>query len=119
MQSAVKLFGRASVYGVADTATEATHSIAEIYSSFSKALLESERPTNLNTDELEQYQILLEDKAFPFEEKAIEFYEANLNHIKYGIYNQWVQNSLKRLEELYPARYKRELKVDTYVNVIH
>ncbi len=119
MQSAVRLFGRASVYGVADTATEATHSIAEIYSLFSTALLESERPTNLNKDELEQYQILLEDKAYPFEEKAIEFYEANLNHIKDGIYNQWVQNSLKRLEVLYPARYKREVKIDAYVNVIH
>ncbi len=118
MQSAVLLFGRASVYGVADTATEATHTIAEIYSSFSKALLTSERPTNLKKDELEQYQILLEDKAFPFEEKAIEFFEANLAHIKDGVYNKWVQNSFKRLEELFPVRYKRDVKVDAYINVI-
>ena len=119
MQSAVRLFGRTSAYAVADTATEATHSIAEIYSSFSKALLDSERPKNLSKDELEQYQILLEDKAFPFEEKAIEFFEANLSHIKDGVYNQWIHNSLSRLEELFPARYKREVKVDAYVNVIH
>lgn len=119
MQSAVTLFGRASVYGVADTATEATHSIAEIYSSFSKSLLDSELPKNLNKDELEQYQILLEDRAYPFEEKAIEFFEANLSHIKDGVNNQWVQNSLRRLEEIYPARYKREVKVDAYINVIH
>ena len=119
MQSAVRLFGRASIYGVADTATEATHSIAEIYSSFSESLLESERPTNLNKDELEQYQILLEDKAFPFEEKAIEFFEANLAHIKDGVYNKWIKNSLNRLEVLFPVRYKRELKVDASINVIH
>ena len=119
MQSAVRLFGRTSAYAVADTATEATYSIAEIYSSFSKALLDSERPKNLNKDELEQYQILLEDKAFPFEEKAIEFFEANLSHIKEGVYNQWIDSSLKRLQQLFPARYKREVKIDEYVNVIH
>ncbi|MDH5445568.1 MAG: hypothetical protein OEY52_08410, partial [Gammaproteobacteria bacterium] len=119
MQSAVKLFGRASVYGVADTATEATHNIAEIYRSFSKSLLESERPKNLNKDELEQYTILLEDKAFPFEEKAIEFHEANLAHMKHGVYNQWIKNSLSTLESLFPARYKRDVKVDAYINVIH
>lgn len=119
MQSAVRLFGKASVYGISDTATEATYNIAEIYSSFSKSLLTSERPKNLNADELEQYTILLEDKAFPFEEKAIEFFEANLAHIKNGVYNKWVRNSLGRLEQLFPVRYKREVKLDESINVIH
>lgn len=54
MQKAVNLYGRASSYAVAETATEATHAIADIYNEFSSALLQSERPKHLNADELEQ-----------------------------------------------------------------
>jgi len=119
MQRAVNLYGRTSSYNVAETATEATHSIADIYNEFSIALLESERPKNLNDDELEQYQILLEDQAFPFEEKAIEFYEINLTYVKNGIYDKWIQKSHEQLRKLFPARYQRKARLDEYVNVLH
>lgn len=119
MKKAVKLYGQASIYGFEDITTEATYAIAEIYNDFSKSLLESERPSNLNTDELEQYEILLEDQAFPFEEKAIEFFEANLAHTKDGIYNQWVQLCHARLKEIFPVRYQREEKSEVFVDVIH
>ena len=119
MQKAVKYYGQASKYGVAETATESTHAIADIYKSFSKDLLTSQRPKGLSGDELEQYVILLEDKAFPFEDKAIEFYEANMSHIKDGVYNKWVQQSHTQLKELFPTRYKRTAKLDRYINVLH
>ena len=119
MQAAVNLYGRASAYGIAETATEATHGIAEIYLEFSKALLNSERPHRLQKTELEQYQILLEDQAFPFEEKAIEFYETNLTHVKDGINDTWIQQSMSRLKELFPARYTREAKLERYINALH
>jgi len=119
MQRAVNLYGKASSYNVAETATEATHSIADIYNEFSIALLKSERPKNLNDDELEQYQILLEDQAFPFEEKAIEFYEVNLTYVKNDIYDQWIKKSHSQLKKLFPARYQRDSKLDGYINVLH
>lgn len=119
MQSAVVLYGKVSSYGVAETATEATYAIGEIYREFSKALLESERPRNLSKTENEQYKILLEDQAFPFEEKAIEFYEANLGHIKTGHYDDWVAKSVSRLKILFPTRYNREALLDAYINVLH
>ncbi|NOX93366.1 MAG: tetratricopeptide repeat protein [Gammaproteobacteria bacterium] len=119
MQRAVNLYGRASSYNVAETATEATHSIADIYNEFSIALLDSERPENLNNDELDQYQILLEDQAFPFEEKAIEFYEINLTYVKNDIYDEWIQKSHTQLKKLFPVRYQRKTKLDGYVNVLH
>lgn len=119
LQKAVKLFGQASVYGVAETTTEATHSIAEIYNAFSQALLYSERPLGLNDDELEQYEILLEDQAFPFEEKAIEFFEVNLLYIKDGLYDSWIQKSRHQLMILFPAKYQRQAKTDAYINVLH
>jgi len=119
MQRAVNLYGRASSYGIAETATEATHEIAQIYNEFSKALLESERPDNLSADALEQYQILLEDQAFPFEEKAIEFYEINLSFVKDDIYDEWVKKSHTQLKQLFPVRYKREAKLERFINVLH
>ena len=119
MQEAVNLYSQASSYRVADTATEATHAIGDIYRGFSKALLESERPKHLSAVELEQYNILLEDQAFPFEEKAIEFYEANLTHVKDGVFDTWVQQSQTRLAELFPARFGRKLKLEGYINVLH
>ena len=119
MQKAVKYYGQASKYGIAETATESTHAIADIYKTFSKDLLASQKPKGLNADELEQYIILLEDKAFPFEDKAIEFYEANMSHIKDGVYDKWVKQSHVQLRKLFPTRYKRTAKLDRYINELH
>ncbi len=119
MQRAVNLYGRAASYSVAEISTEATHAIGEIFYEFNHALLQSERPKHLNKDELEQYQFLLEDQAFPFEEKAIEFYETNLSHIKDDVYDEWVQKSHARLKKLFPVRYQREARLDGHINVLH
>lgn len=115
MQDSVKLFGQASQYGHKEFVTEGAHQIGGIYQSFAKALLESERPKKLTEDQLEQYNILLEDQAFPFEDKAIEFYEANISRIAQGTYNEWISRSLESLAKLFPARYGREPKLETYI----
>lgn len=60
---------------------------------FSKALLESEKPRGLSKLEQDQYKVLLEDQAFPFEDNAIKFYEKNVLHTKQGIFDDWVRNS--------------------------
>jgi len=52
MQSSVKYYGQASKYKIFEATTEATYSIALIYKDFSKALLDSDRPANLNDEEL-------------------------------------------------------------------
>lgn len=112
MQEAITLFGQASAYNQKDVTTHATFSIAEIYQEFSQALLKSERPSNLKGEELEQYNILLEDQAFPFEEKAIEFYEVNLGRVRDGTYNQWIENSFTQLRVLFPVRFNRKGKAE-------
>ncbi len=119
MKRAVKYYAKASVYKLYEPSTEATYEIARIYKDFSKALLESARPTNLNSEQLDQYEILLEDQAFPFEDKAIEFFEINLSRIKDGLYNNWIKKSHEQLSELFPARYNRQPKQDNYINVAH
>lgn len=117
MKSAVTAYANVTKYKVAEATTEATYKIGQIYNDFSKALMESERPKKLNAEEVEQYNILLEEQAFPFEEKAIEFYLANLNRAKDNIYDEWVRKSVERLGELFPARYNREEKLEAVINV--
>ncbi|SMF29756.1 Outer membrane protein assembly factor BamD, BamD/ComL family [Alteromonadaceae bacterium Bs31] len=114
MQEAIKLYGQASAYNQAEVTTQATYSIASIYLHFSKALLDSERPARLAGEELEQYNILLEDQAFPFEEKSIEFHETNLSRVKDGTYNKWVKSSYENLVELFPVRFSRKGKVEVF-----
>ena len=49
----------------------------------------------------------MEENAFPFEEKAIGVHEKNLELIRSGIYNAWIDKSLAKLVMLMPARYAK------------
>ena len=115
MQDSVKLFGRSAEYGHEDFVTNATYHIGEIYQSFAVSLMQSERPKGLNEDELEQYNILLEDQAFPFEDKAIELYETNMTRIAGGNFDAAIGKSLQQLQKLFPVRYSRPGKVELSV----
>lgn len=96
-------------YGVAEFATRASHRMGAIYHRLSRDLMDSERPEALSLLELEQYDILLEEQAYPFEEKAIEVYETNARRSWDDIYDRWVEQSFQSLAEILPARYgKRE-----------
>jgi len=64
-------------------------------------------PRGLYPAELEQYELALEEKAYPFEEKAIHVHESNLKLISRGVYNVWIEKSLQKLAEFVPARYDK------------
>ncbi len=115
MQETTKLFGLASQYGHTRHITRATFEIGDMYRRFAISLLESEPPAELAADALEQYRFLLEDQAYPFEDKAIEFYEINVARIREGHFDEWVKQSLTQLSTLYPARYARHGKLETSI----
>ncbi|HWV14123.1 MAG TPA: tetratricopeptide repeat protein [Cellvibrio sp.] len=94
-------------YGVAEFTTQASFRIGEIYAQLSRDLLKSERPKDLDALALEQYDLLLEEQAFPFEEKAIQVHQANAQRSWTGIYDSWVKDSFVALAGLLPARYKK------------
>lgn len=119
MQNTIKAYETAIKYRVAEVTTAATYQIGELYRDFAIALIKAPAPKGLNGEALEQYQLLLEDNAFPIEEKAIAIHVANVNQIKDGIYDKWVKNSLKELRKLQPARYAKDEKVQGYVEAIH
>jgi tetratricopeptide (TPR) repeat protein len=105
MRSAIDTYSKLVKYQVGEVTAAATFYIAEIYYEFNVALLESERPNNLNDEEMEEYELVIEDQAYPFEEKAISVHEKNIELLDVGIYNEWIDKSIEKLAVLVPARY--------------
>jgi cellulose synthase operon protein C len=105
MEAALKAYEAAADYQVAEVTTAATYESAELYRQLGKDLMTSERPKGLKKDELEQYDVLLEEQAFPFEEKSIKLHEVNTARTKEGTYDEWVQKSFAALAQLNPGRY--------------
>lgn len=105
MDDVLKAYAQASEAGVADVTTAATFQTAALYQDFGKAMIGSQRPKGLKKLELEQYNVLLEEQAFPFEEKAIELHETNARRTTQGLWDAHVQKSLAELAKLKPVRY--------------
>ena len=112
MDTALQAYQRTNGYGVAEFASLSTFRMGEIYRQLSVDLMESERPRGLDALALDQYELLLEEQAYPFEEKAIAIHEANMRRSWEGWYDDWIKRSFEALAGLSPALYaKRETQV--------
>ncbi|OUS27882.1 hypothetical protein A9Q98_08335 [Thalassotalea sp. 42_200_T64] len=106
-------------YQVAEFTTVANYHLGEVYRQLASDLMNSERPGDLTTLELEQYEILLEEQSFPFEDKAIAVHEMNAKRSQQGIYDEWVKSSFATLAKLLPGRYHKPEQVVEVVDEIH
>ena len=119
LKSTVAAYQKVANYGVAEYVTAATYRIGSMYVGLSASIMDSQRPENLNALQLEQYEILLEEQAYPFEEQAIEIHQVNLSRMWEGTQDEWVDQSLVALKRLVPGRFdKNEIQV-AYVQTIH
>jgi tetratricopeptide (TPR) repeat protein len=110
LETAIAAYKLVASYNVAATTTAATYETAELYRTLAQDLLASERPQKLSAQEREQYDALLEEQAFPFEEQAIQIHEINTRRTQDGLYDDSVRRSFAALAALKPARYgKTEL----------
>ncbi|WP_268904955.1 tetratricopeptide repeat protein [Dasania phycosphaerae] len=116
---ALERYQQTASYGVADFATLSLYRLAAVYGQLSRDLINSERPGNLDELALEQYEILLEEQAYPFEEKAIAIHEQNIENSWNGVYDDWVKESFSALKQLLPARYNKEESVEYLMEAIH
>ena len=119
MEEVIAAYTKASDFAIAEVTTASTYRLGEVYEQFSSDLLDSDRPTNLEADALEQYEILLEEQAYPFEEKSIDLYKANTDRAADGVYDEWVQNSFDRLAGLMPARYAKKERSEDVVTTLY
>ena len=125
MKVATQQFNNLIDYEVGDVTAAAAFYLAEIYAGFSKDLKESERPAGLSALEREEYDLAIEEQAYPFEEKAIATHQSNLELVPRGVYNEWIDKSLQKLARLVPARYDKPeeespliASLDSYVYAI-
>jgi TolA-binding protein len=108
MSAATNAFAQLVDYQIGEITAAATFYLGEVYSGFSRAMRESERPANLTGAKLRDYEDALDEEAFPFEEKAIKVHEKNLELMTAGhLYNAWIEQSLARLALLMPGRYAK------------
>ena len=119
LEHAVAAYERIAGYKVQEFVTGATFQIADLYTALAKAIIDSERPRDLNAAELEQYVLLLEEEAYPFEEKAIALHEINMKRSWEGIYDEWVKRSFAELKRMLPARFDKVEIETAYVESIH
>jgi tetratricopeptide (TPR) repeat protein len=115
MERALSGYQSAAAYSVAEVTTAATYEMGELYRQLAADLMKSERPANLDAEELEQYDLLLEEQAFPFEEKATEVHTLNARHTTEGIYDEWVRKSYAVLAQLQPARFGKQVEAEAFV----
>ncbi|MBI5260100.1 MAG: tetratricopeptide repeat protein [Burkholderiales bacterium] len=112
LQAALKAYAAIGELGDAEAGSAAAFHSAALYQGFARDLLASQRPKRLSKAELAQYEVLLEEQAFPFEEQAIAQHEANARRAAEGQFDAWVQRSYAALAALRPARYRRAERDD-------
>lgn len=81
---------------------------AELSRMLARDIIDSERPSGLTELEQSQYQLLLEEQAYPFEDQAIKIHAQNHHQLADGVYNPWIQQSIDALAKLFPGRYARD-----------
>lgn len=118
MQQALKRYTQAVQLQVLEFTTASTYRIGELYKQLAQGLMNSERPAGMDELELEEYQFLLEDQAFPLEEAAIEIHQTNIGRTYDGLYDRWVKQSFGSMAELMPGQYNKKEKAVSYVEQI-
>ena len=119
MKAAIGAYKKVLAYKVAEFTTASTYYMGDIYNHLAASLMESQRPKGLSADELEQYDILLEEQAYPFEEKSIDIHSSNITRTEQGIYDEWIKKSMSILADMQPVRYNKHEILEPYVLITH
>ena len=119
LQSASKAYTQTVQFGVIDFTTAANYKLGELNRLFARSIMDSERPRGLDELALEEYEILLEDQALPFEDKAIAIFQTNTERTLNGVWDEWVQKSYESLGKLSPGRYNKKEIMEDFVDDIY
>ncbi|MDT0595027.1 tetratricopeptide repeat protein [Glaciecola petra] len=107
LKKAIQEYDRVMAFGSKEYVTAANYKLANLYLTLADDLMNSDRPADLSALELSQYEILLEEQAYPFEETAIDLHENNITRIQSGLYDDWIKQSFGVLKNVMPGRYNK------------
>lgn len=119
LEAARRHFINAESLGGEPLRSESLFRRAELYRVMAADLMASSIPPELNDLERMQYQMLLEEEAFPFEEKALKLHADNHQRIGAQGFDRWIEKSLAVLADLYPGRYQRSVRWMTWTQEAH
>ncbi len=119
MKQAITYYQDVLDFALADFVPKTSYQLAEIYRVLAKDIMKSQRPNGLDELALEEYDILLEEIAYPFEEKAIELHKHNAQRAWQDIYDQWVEKSFAKLAKLSPAEFDKKERLDVIFEELH
>ena len=107
LNKAIVEYEKVISFGSAEYVSKANYKLANLYTTLAKDLMNSSRPNGLSELELSQYDILLEEQAYPFEETAIDLHEKNIARVRAGLYDEGVKESYAALKNANPGRYNK------------
>ncbi|NQZ22546.1 MAG: hypothetical protein HRT53_10855 [Colwellia sp.] len=119
MKQAIKYYQQVLSFQLAQDVPPTTFNLAEMYRQLAVDVLKSQRPKDLAELALEEYEILLEELAYPFEEKAIEIHLSNAQRAWQNDYDQWVAKSFAILAEIAPALYNKQERSHDVIDDMH
>jgi len=119
MKQAIKYYQQVLSFQLAQDVPQTTFNLAEMYRQLAVDVLKSQRPKDLDDLALEEYEILLEELAYPFEEKAIEIHLSNAQRAWQNVYDLWVEKSFATLAEIAPALYNKQERSHDVINDMH
>ncbi len=119
MKSAIEYYQKVLTYQLAEFVPQASFNLATMYSLLANDIMSSERPSDLDELALEEYELLLEDIAIPFEDKAIEIHTNNAQRSWQNVFDAWVEQSFSALAELDPAQYNKKERTSEVIQAIY
>ncbi|WP_434928846.1 tetratricopeptide repeat protein [Shewanella sp. HL-SH2] len=119
MKKAIGYYQQVLDFQLAKYVPHTTFNLAEMYRQLAQDMMQSQRPADLDELALEEYDILLEELAYPFEEKAIEIHVSNTERAWQNIYDQWVGKSFNKLAEIAPALYQKQELTHEVIDAVH
>jgi hypothetical protein len=109
LQNVIRDFVAAGNYRTADVITASNYFIGRALELFKEDILSSPKPEGLNPTEQEEYELLLQEMAFPFEAKALNAYKVNIQRsVKLELFDPWIEKTFERMVELAPWSYHRD-----------
>lgn len=80
--------------------------IGQMYKEFSDQLYDLPLPEGLTMEQEDQYRMVLDERAFPLQEKALKAYRTALElALKYQAYNEWSSKSAQAISKLESEAY--------------
>ena len=119
MKSAIGYYQKVLNYQLAEFVPQASFNLATMYGLLANDIMSSERPKDLDELALEEYELLLEDIAFPFEEKAIDIHTNNAQRAWQNVFDTWVEKSFSALAELDPAQFNKKERASHAIQAIY